>query len=156
MPRARTRRSVRAVRAGGPRRRGWRRWTPSWLPIERRLGRPPARQAGHHPDAGAVPAGELVRRAGEVAGLVLLGQRRPPDRTGVVVERDHRIELVLRGRRAADRADDVGRVALHVLFEPGVALLPGPHDAPRDAGPGGAPADRPRVGAGSGIGIGLE
>jgi hypothetical protein len=87
---------------------------------------------------------------------VQLGQGRLGNCPGVVVEADQSIELVLAGRRSAQRAGNIPGEADQIALQPGVAFGPGPDRAASDALAGRAPANRPRIAAGARIGIGLE
>lgn len=84
-----------------------------------------------------------------VACLVLAGQSRAVNRTGIVVKADERIELRRAGGGIADGAGHVAGITLKIAREAPVALVPRPDSARPDprsrlkTRTGGAPANRP-------------
>ena len=124
--------------------------------IERRFGRSAADQAVQALAPGVDPFAEFGLCRCEFSGLVQPGQGCAGNRPGVVVKRNQRIELCLAGGRAIQRTGHFAGEARQIGLKPGIALRLGPDRAARDPFSGRAPADRPGIAAGAGIGIGFE
>ncbi len=125
--------------------------------IKRSFVLPPPDQPPEHLAAVENPFAELGLRTRNVAGDVLCGQGGRGNPASVILEADQRIELVVAGRRLADRLGYFGGVAGKVVFEAGIALRCSPERAGPDAGAGRPPADSPGEAIGAArVRIGLE